>query len=132
MHVGGSVLALTALTIIGTLVGVVDGAQLQFTQTAPIPTPQVSPSQLRRQPLFPVPRLEVTKAPQPPAEQADPVVPPSRPGTLPNLKPRVVCGMTLIPAPPSIDPKIAQKDDPQKPKNPTTYTIRPVQPSMRW
>jgi len=54
------------------------------------------------------------------------------PDTLPNLKPRVVCGMTLIPAPPSADPKIALPEPTEKPKNPTTYTIRPLQPSICW
>ncbi len=51
---------------------------------------------------------------------------------LPNLKPRIVCGMTLIPANPSKDPKMAQKENPEKAKNPTAYTIRPVQPSICW
>ena len=50
----------------------------------------------------------------------------------PDLKPRVVCGMTLIPAPPEVDPKIALPEPAEKPKNPTTYTIRPVQPSICW
>jgi hypothetical protein len=49
-----------------------------------------------------------------------------------DLKPRVVCGMTLLPAPPSVDPKIAGKEPLEKPKTPTTYSIRPVQPSICW
>jgi hypothetical protein len=43
-----------------------------------------------------------------------------------------VCGTTLIPAPPGVDPKIALPEPPEKAKNPTAYTIRPVQPTICW
>jgi len=85
----------------------------------------------RTTPLFPVQPFggQEPQAPPPaaPAPRFDVV-----PNPLPNLKPRVVCGMTLIPAPPSADPKIALPEPTEKPKNPTTYTIRPVQPSICW
>ena len=132
MHVRRATLPLTALMIITGLS--VAEAQLRFTQTAPFPQPQITP----RERLFPVPSFEAPKAPQAPAQQADPATP-SPPAlllealqNLPNRKPRVVCGMTLIPGNPSVDAKIGQKDYQEKPKNPTTYTIRPVQPSICW
>ena len=98
----------------------------------------MTPPQQQREPLFPVQPFETPQAPQPPAQQSHPATP-APPvllletlRNLPNLKPRVVCGMTLIPANPAIDPKIAQKEDSEKTKNPTTYTIRPVPPSICW
>jgi hypothetical protein len=72
----------------------------------------------RTAPLFPVPRL----APSAPNDA----------NAAPNLEPRVVCGMTLVPKSPSVDPKIATPEPPEKAKNPTAYTIRPVQPSICW
>jgi hypothetical protein len=57
---------------------------------------------------------------------------PNNTNALANLKPRVVCGMTLIPAPPGVDPKIGDQREAEKPKTPTRYTIRPVQPSICW
>src|SRR4030095_4015935 len=89
-------------------------------------------AQRPQQPLFPG-----QPAPAPRTALLFPVLPPLVPvpqndaNALPNFQPRVVCGMTLIPAPPSADPKIA-KEPPEKPRNPTTYTIRPVQPSICW
>jgi hypothetical protein len=83
----------------------------------------MTPGQRPGQPLFPVPRVapdEVPNAPTPP-NQLEELIP----------KPRIVCGMTLIPAP-KVDPKIGQKHETEKPKNPTRYTIRPVQPSICW
>jgi hypothetical protein len=77
----------------------------------PVPPPRAAP-------LFPVPPLTL--------------FPPNDANAVPNLQPRVVCGMTLIPAPPSVDPKIAGKEQNEKPRNPTAYTIRPVQPSICW
>jgi len=46
------------------------------------------------------------------------------------LKPRVVCGMTLVPGDPKIDPGIALKRRPEGPGSETKYTIRTVQPSI--
>jgi hypothetical protein len=80
-------------------------------QTAPFLQPQVTPPQQQREP--PALLLETLR-------------------NLPNLKARVVCGMTLIPADRSIDPKMAPKANSDKPKNHTTYKIRPVQPSICW
>jgi hypothetical protein len=112
----------------------VAAAQPRFTPTAPLQQPQVTPRQEQREPLFPLQPFEAPKAPQLPPQQRDPAAP-APPAllleTLQNLrslKPRVVCGMTLIPGNPHVDPKIGQKDDPEKLKNPTTYAIRPVQP----
>ncbi len=86
----------------------------------------------RATPLFPVQPFEGRK-PQAPPQPAPTLIFPDVAANLPSdLKPRVVCGMTLIPAPPSVDPKIATPEPPEKPKNPTTYTIRPVQPSICW
>jgi hypothetical protein len=48
------------------------------------------------------------------------------------LKPRIVCGTTLIPASPAVDPDIAIKRPAGKPKDLTTYTIQPVQPTLCW
>jgi hypothetical protein len=127
-------LPFTALMIITSL-GVA-AAQVRFSQTAPFPRRQVTPPQQQRERLFPVQPFEAAKAAQAPAPQANPAtpVPPAllleTLRNLPNLKPRVVCGMTLIPANPSVDPKIGQRHDAKKPKNATTYTIRPVQPSI--
>src|SRR5262245_57725655 len=121
--------------MIVTSLGVAE-AQSRFTQTAPFPQPQVTRPQ--REPLFPVQRFEAPQAQQPPAQRADPATP-TPPAllqealrNLSNLRPRIVCGMTLIPAKPSIDLKMAQKENSEKAKNPTTYTIRPVQPSICW
>ena len=43
-------------------------------------------------------------------------------------KPRVLCGMVLIPAYPTIDPKIIVKR--QEPD--TRFTIRAIEPPMCW
>jgi len=42
-------------------------------------------------------------------------------------KPKVVCGMTIIPGDPTIDPKIAA---PRDPKDTTHYTLRVVPPPI--
>ena len=45
-----------------------------------------------------------------------------------SQRPRVVCGMTLLPANPAIDPKMAvepRRDD-------TRYTIRAIEPPVCW
>ena len=129
MGVRGSVVLFASPVIVVTMAGVLQ-AQRQFTQSPATPRFEISPPQRPGQPLFPVQPFEVPRAPQLPAPV--PALPPVPPDTLANLRPRVVCGMTLIPAPPSVDPKIAEKRESQKPKNPTTYMIRPVQPSMCW
>ena len=92
----------------------VRGSVLLLTAVGSIATSAVLSAQRPPQPLLPG---------QP--------VPPSR-SLRPSLKPRVVCGMTLIPAPPGVDPKIASPESPGRPRDPTTYTVRPVQPSICW
>ena len=134
MSVRGSLPAFTALAIVAILVSLLEAAPGQFVQAPGVSRNEILPPQRpQQQPLFPVPPLEVPK-PAPPRSQAEPVVPipPTTPSALPTLKPRVVCGMTLIPAMPAIDPKIGTDQKVEKPKNPTTYTIRPVQPSICW
>ena len=136
MNAQRATLPLTALMIV-TGLGVA-AAQLRFTQTEPFPQSQITPPQHHRERSFPVQPFEAPKAPQLPAQQANPATPAPAAllletlRNLPNRKPRVVCGMTLIPANLSVDPKIAQKDDREQPANQTTYTIRPVQPSLCW
>jgi len=93
-------------------------AQLQLPQ--PPAAPRVQPSQLQpfllpRQPQQPQPLFP---APPAPNQLATPA------------KPRVVCGMTLIPAVPAIDPKIAKPGTEKR--NDTKFTIRAIQPSMCW
>jgi len=119
MGVRSSVLVFTVLAVVATLGGVLQAGQVQFTQA---PTPPRSPM-TPGQPLFPVPRVAPDEVPNPPTP----------PNQLEELapKPRIVCGMTLIPAP-KVDPKIGQKQETEKPKNPTRYTIRPVQPPICW
>ena len=114
----------TVLAMAATFPSVLEAAPGQFAQAPGTPRLQIQQRQRPQPPLFPVPPLAQDRAPSPPASpnQAEPLI----------VKPRVVCGMTLIPMAPQIDPKIAQKREPQKPKNPTTYTIRPVQPSICW
>jgi hypothetical protein len=51
-----------------------------------------------------------------------------RPQVLTLRQPTVVCGMTVIPADPSIDPGIRFTP----PKDTTTFTIRAVQPELCW
>ena len=117
---------------------------LLFTAVAAVATSAaVLTAQQRLDPLFPGQRapkapslspMQPSQAPQSP--QATPP-PPTRVVTsdtnpLANLRPRVVCGMTLIPAPPGVAPKIADQREAEKPRNPTAYTIRPVQPSICW
>lgn len=70
-------------------------------------------------PLF-APRVPGTKPPQvdwnwrPPAEPSQPA------------KPQVICGMTVIPADPKIDPKMALK-----PKDTgTKYTLKVIEPTV--
>ena len=109
------VLAMAWVTPIG-------AAQLQFPQPPSAPRvqpqpPQAQPFQLPRprqqpQPSFPPPTLELGPAATP-------------------AKPRVVCGMTLIPADPATDPKIA-KPGPETKRDGTKFTIRAVQPSICW
>ena len=84
--------------------------------------------------LFPAQPFQFPQVPQSPQAPTPPptLVFPDNTNVLANLKPRVVCGMTLIPAPPGVDPKIADQREAEKPKTPTTYTIRPVQPSICW
>ena len=136
MNTRRATLPLTALLMIVSSLGV--AAQLRFTPTAPFPQPQVTPPQEHWEPLFPLQPFEAPQTPQLPPQQRGPATPappallPEALQNLPNLKPRVVCGMTLIPGNPSVDPKIGQKEYQEKPKNPTTYTLRPVQPSICW
>lgn len=99
-------------------------AQIQETLQAPRavpPLPQVPPVRpfqpQQPRPLFPVPPTEQPRAPN----QA-----------VTATKPRVVCGMTLIPVDPKVDPKIALKGDPENKDDGTKYTIRAVQPSICW
>ena len=127
MSVRGSVLVLTVLTAVATSVPVLMAQQ---------PGPQVLRGQViappKGAPLFPVPPLDgqapqTTPVPVPPPLFSDVAK------MLPlDLKPRVVCGMTLLPAPQDIDPQIAGQRPPEKPKDSTTYTVRPVQPSICW
>jgi hypothetical protein len=91
----------------------------------PVPPPRTSP-------LFPVQPFDGQQPQAPPQARPAPLFPEKVANLPPDLKPRVVCGMTLIPAPPTVDPKIALPEQTEKPKNPTTYTIRPVQPSTCW
>jgi len=73
-------------------------------------------------------------APPTPAPRAQPQTtePPSGPFFIvpkqqrEAVKPKVVCGMTVIPADPSIDPKFVIR----RPDTATTYTIRTVQPAI--
>ena len=104
-------------------------------QQAPFSPPPAGPSwygsqagQRPRPPLFRAPPLEV------PPPQPLPDISPRQttpPGQSAALKPRIVCGMTLIPAP-KIDPKIAPRQTPARPANPPAYTIRPLQPPICW
>ena len=121
---------------------------LFFTVVAAVATSAaVLTAQQRLEPLFPGPRapkapllfpvqpFQVPQVPQVPQSAQAPTPPPTlvdNTNALANLKPRVVCGMTLIPAPPGVDPKIADQREAEKPKTSTTYTIRPVQPSICW
>jgi len=65
------------------------------------------------------------KAPAPKPPKVDwnwrPQVEPAQPA-----KPSVVCGMTVIPADPKIDPKIAQKP----PDTGITYTLKVIEPTV--
>ena len=117
---------------------------LLFTALAAVATSAaVLTAQQRLEPLFPGQRapkapslspMQPSQVPQSPQATPPPptLVVTSDTNPLANLKPRVVCGMTLIPAPPDVDPKIADQREAEKPKTPTTYTIRPVQPSICW
>jgi len=83
-------------------------------------------------PLFPVEPLNGQASQALPAPLPTPLFTEVAKMLPPDLKPRVVCGMTLLPAPPDVDPQIAVPSQTEKPKNPTTYTIRPVEPSICW
>ena len=93
---------------------------------------------LPQAPPAPAPRQQ----PRPPVQPPDQPSLPRRPSVQlrPSIerfaqrlaKPRVVCGMTLIPGDPTIDPGIVVKPDPRQAGNPTKYTIRPVQPTICW
>ena len=125
MGARASVLLLTVLGSVATSVAVLSAQRPQqpLFPGQPVPSAKTGP-------LFPVQPFDgQEQAPQ--ARQ--PLVFPEVVANLPpSLKPRVVCGMTLIPAPPGVDPKIASQGPTEQPKNPTTYTIRPVQPSICW
>jgi hypothetical protein len=123
MSVRGLVPVIMTLAIVATLGGVLQASQIQFTQSPTPPRYPTMPGQRPGQPLFPVPRVAPDEVPNPstPPNQVEAVIP----------KPRIVCGMTLIPAP-KVEPKTAEKPETEKPKNPTRYTIRPVQPSICW
>ena len=62
----------------------------------------------------------------PPKRQAS--LPASPQQREPEPRPKVVCGMVLIPADPSIDPRIRF----EAPKRDTRFTIRAVQPPVCW
>jgi hypothetical protein len=127
MSVRGSVLWLTVLASVATSVAVLSA---QRTQQPLFPGQPMPPP--RRAPLFPVQPFD-GQEPQAPPQATPPSLFPEVVANLPpSLKARVVCGMTLIPAPPGVDPKIASQEPSEKPKNPTTYTIRPLQPSICW
>lgn len=64
--------------------------------------------------LFPVPGAEPGGRPTPTERRA------------PTPEPKVVCGMTLIPANPQIDPGIAVAP----PRNSPRFTIRAIEPSV--
>ena len=127
MRTRSSVLLFTAVAAVATSAAVLT-AQQRLEPLFPGQRAPKAPS------LFPVQPFEVPQVPQSPQAPSHPrmLVIPSNMNALPNLKPRVVCGMTLIPAPPGVDPKIADQREAEKPKTPTTYTIRPVQPSICW
>jgi hypothetical protein len=126
MRTRSSVLLLMVLVAATTSVAVLSAQRPQQPTFPGQPAPPP-----RTAPLFPVQPFG-GQEPQAPPQAAQALRFDVVPNPLPNLKPRVVCGMTLIPAPPSADPKIALPEPTEKPKNPTTYTIRPVQPSICW
>lgn len=64
--------------------------------------------------LFPVPGVEAVAQPQPTPRRA------------PAAEPKVVCGMTLIPADPQIDPRFAIPI----PQDGTRFTIRAIEPPV--
>ena len=142
MSSGRLVPVITTLAGIVAMVSGLAAAQSQFVQSLSAPASGVLSAPEQRQPLFPVPPAGPQTPPQTPAVPLAPVPPAAGavPGlpALPNLadaliqKPRIVCGMTLIPAAPAVDPKIATKPPAGKPKDPTTYTIRAVQPTLCW
>lgn len=124
-----SVSGLAVLASLTTTTGAANAQQAQFMGRLSVPSYDSQTGQRPRQPLFPVPPLDV---PQPrPLPESRPSLPasPNQPAAL--TRPRIVCGMTLLPAP-DIDAKIGQRQAPERPNNPTTYTIRPVQPSICW
>ena len=84
-------------------------------QTRIVPGPQVAPRP--QPPLFPVPLI--VPPTQRPRQQVQPPY-----GFQPDdLRPTIVCGMTVIPALPDVDPKFVKKAPDDK-----TYTMRFVPP----
>jgi len=138
MSLGRLVPVITTLAGVVATVNALEAAQPQSAQSLSAPASGILSAPKQQQPSFPLPPVvpqtpAVPLAPVPPAAGAVPALP-----ALPNLadaliqKPRIVCGMTLIPVSPAVDPKIATKSPAGKPKDPTTYTIRPVQPTVCW
>jgi hypothetical protein len=128
MGARGSMLAVTPLATAAALVGVLEAAQRPLPQPPVVPRFEVMPPQRPRQPLFPLAPLEMPKPPQAPDALPNTPSLPNQSQTL-MQKPRIVCGMTLIPAP-DVDPKFDGGRETEKPRNPTMYTIRPLQPSI--
>lgn len=128
MDVRSSVLLLTVLGSVTTSVSVLSAQRPQqplFPGQA-VPPPKTAP-------LVPIQPFDGQEPQAPPPQATPPSLFPEVVANLPpRLKPRLVCGMTLLPAPPNVDPKIALPEAVEKQKDPTTYTIRPVQPSICW
>jgi hypothetical protein len=120
----GVVLGVAALTLAWAGPSAADQIQSSLAALQAPPVRPLQPQQPR--PLFPVPP-KGQPLPVPPAEQP---LTPNRAVTAP--KPRVVCGMTLIPTDPKVDPKIASKPDAEKKGDGTKFTIRAVQPTICW
>lgn len=127
MSVRGSVLLLTILGSVVTSVAPVSAQQPGRHVLRVIPPPKAAP-------LFPVQPFDAQSPQAVPAPVPTPLFADVAKTLPPDLKPRVVCGMTLLPAPQGVDPQIASdKREPEKPQDQaTSYTIRPVQPSICW
>jgi hypothetical protein len=126
MRARSSVLLLTVIAGAATSVAVLSAQRPQqpLFPEQPVPAPRTAP-------LFPVPPFEGQRASQAPPRPAPAPLFVDLANMRLDLKTRVVCGMTLLPAP-DVDPKIALPEAVEKTKDPTTYAIRPVQPSVCW
>jgi hypothetical protein len=114
------------LVLAGAVVGVVLSGRIHAGQQSPAPAPQPAPTlpQFQPPPRL-MPPVQIAPAPRPQWQlPVNPLPwPPDGRPPLPEVMvdPYVVCGMTILPAPPNVDPGMVK----QKPSGLAQFQMRP-------